>query len=181
MVSTPASPSLSPPFSFGACLPLLPSLPRNHDEAMSRLQSFPRSMHPLVLILDNVRSAYNVGSLFRTAETALLQELITCGFTPHPPHEKLKKTACRSLENVPSRHFSTTLDAVRTMKEEGFVVFAMETTSRSQCYTHVAFPEKAALVLGRDFVFFPWHVWFISDPFRSLCPSFSCHRRGTPS
>ncbi|EKU23059.1 trna rrna methyltransferase [Nannochloropsis gaditana CCMP526] len=119
---------------------------------MSRLQSFPRSMHPLVLILDNVRSAYNVGSLFRTAETALLQELITCGFTPHPPHEKLKKTACRSLENVPSRHFSTTLDAVRTMKEEGFVVFAMETTSRSQCYTHVAFPEKAALVLGNEVI-----------------------------
>lgn len=148
---------------------------------MSSLQSFPRSMHPLVLILDNVRSAYNVGSLFRTAETALLQELITCGFTPHPPHEKLKKTACRSLENVPSRHFSTTLDAVRTMKEEGYVVFAMETTSRSQCYTHVAFPEKAALVLGRNFVFFPWHVWFISDPFRSLCPSFFCHRRGTSS
>ena len=115
---------------------------------MSLLQQRALPMHPLLLILDNIRSAYNVGSLFRTAETALVQEVITCGFTPHPPHDKLKKTACRSLENVPSRHFSTTLEAVQTVKEEGYRVYAMETTSRSACYAHVAFPEKVALVLG---------------------------------
>lgn len=115
---------------------------------MSLLQQRALPMHPLLLILDNIRSAYNVGSLFRTAETALVQEVITCGFTPHPPHDKLKKTACRSLENVPSRHFATTLEAVRKVKEEGYRVYAMETTSRSECYAHVKFPEKVALVLG---------------------------------
>ncbi len=74
-------------------------------------------MHPVKLLLDNVRSAFNVGSLFRTAETALVSEVVTAGFTPHPPHAKLAKTACRSLENVPTRHFATTLEAVKTLKE----------------------------------------------------------------
>lgn len=76
-------------------------------------------MHPIKLVLDNVRSAYNVGSIFRTAETALVEEVITAGFTPHPPHAKLSKTACRSVENVPTRHFPTTLEAVKALKEVG--------------------------------------------------------------
>jgi len=49
---------------------------------------------------------------------------------------------------VPSRHFATTLEAVRKVKEEGYRVYAMETTSRSECYAHVAFPDKVAFVLG---------------------------------
>jgi len=143
---------------------------------MSLLQQRSLPMHPLLLILDNIRSAYNVGSLFRTAETALVSEVITCGFTPHPPHDKLKKTACRSIENVPSRHFDTTLEAVKKVKEEGFLVYAMETTSRSECYAHVQFPEKVALVLGRLFSLYSFIHTFIFS-FISLAhycaPSFS--------
>lgn len=65
---------------------------RNHDQAMADLEARGVTMHPLALVLDNVRSAYNVGSIFRTAETALVAEVVTAGFTPHPPHDKLKKT-----------------------------------------------------------------------------------------
>ncbi len=65
---------------------------RNHDQAMADLEARGVKMHPLALVLDNVRSAYNVGSIFRTAETALVAEVVTAGFTPHPPHDKLKKT-----------------------------------------------------------------------------------------
>ena len=90
---------------------------RNHDAAMDALKARGLTMHPVKLLLDNVRSAFNVGSLFRTAETALVAEIVTAGFTPHPPHAKLAKTACRSIENVPTRHFATTLEAVKALKE----------------------------------------------------------------
>jgi len=61
--------------------------------------------HPLHIVLDNLRSAYNVGSIFRTAETAGAAQVITCGITPHPPHDKLAKTAFSSLKYVHTRHF----------------------------------------------------------------------------
>jgi 23S rRNA (guanosine2251-2'-O)-methyltransferase len=51
-------------------------------------------------VLDNLRSAYNVGSIYRTADTARVAEVITCGYTPHPPHPKLAKTGFGALESV---------------------------------------------------------------------------------
>eukprot|EP00315_Gephyrocapsa_oceanica_P028499 CAMPEP_0185465758 /NCGR_PEP_ID=MMETSP1365-20130426/96392_1 /TAXON_ID=38817 /ORGANISM="Gephyrocapsa oceanica, Strain RCC1303" /LENGTH=504 /DNA_ID=CAMNT_0028072495 /DNA_START=89 /DNA_END=1600 /DNA_ORIENTATION=- len=67
--------------------------------------------HRVHLVLDNVRSAYNVGSIFRTADTARCAEVVTCGFTPHPPNPKLAKTAFGALESVPTRHAQSTLQA----------------------------------------------------------------------
>ena len=60
---------------------------------------------PIHLMLDNVRSAYNVGSIFRTADTARVAEVVTAGFTPHPPHPKLEKTGFSAISSVPTRHF----------------------------------------------------------------------------
>jgi tRNA G18 (ribose-2'-O)-methylase SpoU len=101
-------------------------------------------------VLDNVRSAYNVGSILRTAETAGLSEVICCGYTPTPPHDKLAKTAFGAAEAVPTRHFSSTLAAVQALKEVGYTVYAMETTSKSANYVKVSFPLKTALVLGNE-------------------------------
>jgi len=103
-----------------------------------------------VLVLDNLRSAYNVGSIFRTAETAGAAEVITCGITAHPPHPKLMKTAMQSVEVVPSRHFDDALLAIDTLKSEGYSIVAMETTSLSKKYTDVKFTGKVALVLGHE-------------------------------
>ena len=93
------------------------------------------TVHPVALVLDNLRSAFNVGSLFRTAETAALAEVVTIGITPHPPHPKLRKTAMSAAEAVPSRHFGDAVSAVARLREEGYWVVALETTSRSQLYT----------------------------------------------
>lgn len=73
---------------------------------------------------------------------------------PKTTQHQNTNTACRSLENVPSRHFATTLEAVRTLKKEGYAVYAMETTSKSQCYTHVEWAQnqKVALVLGNEVI-----------------------------
>jgi tRNA G18 (ribose-2'-O)-methylase SpoU len=106
----------------------------------------------VTLVLDNVRSAYNVGSIFRTADTACLAEVITCGFTPHPPHPKLEKTGFSTMSAVPTRHFGSTMAALSALRAEGVVhVAAMETTARSENYVATEFPRSGvAIVLGNE-------------------------------
>ncbi|KAJ1485602.1 Alpha/beta knot methyltransferase [Baffinella frigidus] len=123
---------------------------RNVDAAASDLVEKNVVPHPLVLVLDNVRSAHNVGSIFRTAETACVREIVTCGITPHPPNEKLWKTALSATHYVPTRHFESALEAVATLKSEGVCVIGMETTSRSLSYTKVDYPQPTALILGNE-------------------------------
>merc|ERR1712070_1021802 len=86
----------------------------------------------------------------RSSETARIQEIVTCGITPHPPHEKLAKTALSSIAYVETRHFDSTLEAVQTLKREGVHVIGMETTSKSRPYTQVYYPQPTALVLGNE-------------------------------
>ena len=109
-----------------------------------------RIANPVVLVLDNIRSAFNVGSMFRTGETAGVSEIVTCGITAHPPHPKLRKTALSATDSVPFRHFDDIMVAVATLREEGYTIVAMETTSRSQVYTDVDYPLKVALIVGNE-------------------------------
>jgi tRNA G18 (ribose-2'-O)-methylase SpoU len=106
--------------------------------------------HPLVLVLDNIRSAHNVGSMFRTAETARLHEVITCGITAHPPNPKLQKTALSAVEIVSSRHYEDVLQAIAILKQEGYHIVVMETTQNAQCYSEVSYPMKTAIVVGNE-------------------------------
>ena len=123
---------------------------RNTDKSALTLTTEPRKTNPIVLVLDNIRSAFNVGSMFRTGETAGVMEIITCGITATPPHPKLRKTALSAVDMVPCRHFEDTLSAIRDLKAAGFKIVVMETTSRSQIYTDIEFPEKVALVMGNE-------------------------------
>jgi len=100
---------------------------------------------PLTIVLDNVRSAFNVGSMFRTADACACAEIITTGITPHPRGsgaEKLAKSALGADRVVPSRHFATTMEAVEFLRTERpeMLLVGMETTERSVCYTDVAYP-----------------------------------------
>jgi len=107
-------------------------------------------VHPVALVLDNIRSAFNVGSMFRSAETAAAAEVVTCGITAHPPHPKLRKTALSAVEVVPSRHFEDVVQAIHALKQEGYYVVVMETTEMSKVYTETTYPPKTALVLGNE-------------------------------
>ena len=125
---------------------------RHHDEIRDRRQIF-----PLMLVLDNVRSAFNVGSLYRTADACGCQQVLTCGITPHPHGsgaEKLAKSALGAELLVPSQHFSTTREAVEYLRREHaeFEIIGMETTEKSQIYTEVdyASSRKVALILGNE-------------------------------
>ena len=126
---------------------------RNTDRAPLLMQSSatpPVAKNPIVLVLDNIRSAFNVGSMFRTGETAGVTEIITCGITCTPPHPKLRKTALSAVDAVPCRHFDDTLTAIADLKAQGYTIVVMETTAKSQVYTDVAYPAKVALVLGNE-------------------------------
>ena len=104
-----------------------------------------RPKFPVVLVLDNQRSAFNVGALFRVADTARLTGLRTCGHTAHPRHPRLDKTALGSLEYVASEQFPTTEEALQRMRSDGVPVWALETTSRSRHYARVSYPPPQAL------------------------------------
>ena len=81
---------------------------------------------PIILVLDNVRSTHNVGSIFRTADAFRIQEIIICGITATPPHKEIRKTALGATESVQWQYFKNTFDAVDRLKTKGVVVLAIE-------------------------------------------------------
>ena len=86
---------------------------------------------PIVVVLDNIRSMHNVGSVFRTADAFLVQGIYLCGFTPQPPHRDIHKTALGATETVAWKYFATTAAAVVALREAGYTVFAVEQTEGS--------------------------------------------------
>ena len=122
------------------------------------------STFPIHIVLDNVRSAYNVGSIFRSADTAGVAEVVTCGFTPHPPHPKLAKTGFGAVGQVPTRHFESTAAALQALRGAGVAIAAMETTERSVNYAQLNFPPTGvALILGNEEVGVDTEVLEICD------------------
>ncbi|MBQ38862.1 MAG: RNA methyltransferase [Gemmatimonadaceae bacterium] len=109
-----------------------------------------RPKFPVTLVLDNLRSAFNVGSIFRTADTTRLERIITCGYTAHPPHPRLDKTALGTIDYVDTAHTESTVETVADLQSQGVAVWALETTSDSLAYTEVEYPRPVALVLGNE-------------------------------
>jgi tRNA G18 (ribose-2'-O)-methylase SpoU len=132
---------------------------RNNDKSLySNRKSF-----PVILVLDNIRSAFNVGSLFRTGETGGVSEIVTVGITAHPPHPKLRKTALSSTDVVPSRHFDDIIDAIMQLKQENYSIIVLETTSQSKLYTEINYPDKVAFVVGNEITGVDVRVMDIAD------------------
>lgn len=81
---------------------------------------------PVVMVLDNVRSALNVGSVFRTADAFVVEEIILCGITAQPPHREIQKTALGATESVSWKHVDTTRNALVELKQKGFTIAGIE-------------------------------------------------------
>ena len=77
---------------------------------------------PFIIVLDNVRSHSNVGSIFRTADAFLTRAIYLCGITAQPPHREISKTALGATESVPWKHFNKTAEAVKELKEMGYII-----------------------------------------------------------
>ena len=107
---------------------------------------------PLVVILDNVRSMHNVGSVFRTADAFLISSIYLCGYTPKPPHRDIHKTALGATETVKWQYVEKTTDAIKQLKGEGYRVFAVEQVEKSIPLHEFSFEnsEKLAIIFGNE-------------------------------
>jgi 23S rRNA (guanosine2251-2'-O)-methyltransferase len=86
---------------------------------------------PIVVVMDQIRSMHNVGSVFRTADAFLINGICLCGFTPQPPHRDIHKTALGATDSVDWLYYEETADAVKALKEQGYKVYAIEQTEGS--------------------------------------------------
>jgi len=107
---------------------------------------------PLVVVLDNVRSQHNIGAVFRTADAFRLEGVVLCGICCTPPNAEIHKTALGAEETIDWTYEKNTLDAVRRLKEEGYVVYSVEQVEGSVRLADVRLDEKKkyAIVLGHE-------------------------------
>jgi 23S rRNA (guanosine2251-2'-O)-methyltransferase len=106
---------------------------------------------PIVIVLDNVRSMNNVGSVFRTADAFLLQAIYLCGVTATPPHREINKTALGATETVNWKHFPSTMDAINDLRKSGFTIYAVEQAEKSIMLDKIKpASQKIALVFGNE-------------------------------
>jgi 23S rRNA (guanosine2251-2'-O)-methyltransferase len=105
---------------------------------------------PVVVILENIRSAYNVGSVFRTADAFLLQSVYLCGYTAFPPHKEIRKTALGAEESVSWKHFKDVTEAINELKKDGYNVFAVEQAEQSISLNEFKNQGKTAVIFGNE-------------------------------
>jgi len=107
---------------------------------------------PFSVILDNVRSLNNIGSIFRTADAFLIEKMYLCGITATPPHKDIHKTALGSTESVEWQYFKNTIDAVHELKKTGYTVIAVEQTigSISLADFRIDPQNKYAFIFGHE-------------------------------
>ncbi|KQC00914.1 RNA methyltransferase [Pedobacter sp. Hv1] len=107
---------------------------------------------PVVVVLDNVRSMHNVGSVFRTADGFSIEKVVLCGITAQPPHREIEKTALGATQSVDWIHFEDTLVAIDTLREEGYQIIAIEQAENSAMLNTFkpATNQKYALIFGNE-------------------------------
>lgn len=107
---------------------------------------------PLVVVLDNVRSLHNVGSVFRTADAFLVEAVYLCGITSTPPHAEIHKTALGAENTVEWKYSEDTHTALDELKAQGYIIFAIEQAKGSTMLTELELDpaQKYAVVLGNE-------------------------------
>lgn len=107
---------------------------------------------PLIVVVDNVRSLFNVGSIFRTSDAYLVEAIYLCGLTSTPPHAEIHKSALGAEESVDWQYYENTADAIRQLKENGYAVWSVEQTEGSVMLSDIFIEKnkKYAVVLGNE-------------------------------
>lgn len=107
---------------------------------------------PIVVVLDNIRSLNNVGSVFRSCDALRVAKIYLCGITPTPPHRDIRKTALGAEEAVPWEYFENTREAVDSLRKKGYKLFAIEQTDNSTMLHKFSFDkgEKVAIIFGNE-------------------------------
>lgn len=103
------------------------------------------------IVLDNLRSAFNVGSIFRSADGAgSVEKIYLCGITADSDNPKLEKTALGALETVDSEHYDTTIDAITELKDRNIPIFSVELTDDAKNFQEIEYPKELAIILGHE-------------------------------
>jgi len=120
-------------------------------QRLSREKLHTAERFPIYGMLDNIRSLYNVGSIFRTSDGGLIRKLLLCGYTPHPPRKEIEKTALGATETVPWQHFRSIHEGIAAVRSEGAKLCVLEQTNSSIPYYAVR-PEDfpICLVVGNE-------------------------------
>ncbi|CAM3461397.1 RNA methyltransferase [Flavobacterium longum] len=107
---------------------------------------------PITIVLDDVRSGHNIGSVFRTADAFLLEKICLCGITATPPNKEIYKTALGATETVAWEHFPSVTDAILKLKQQSIKVFAVEQVESAVMLQdfQINGDEKYALVFGNE-------------------------------
>jgi tRNA G18 (ribose-2'-O)-methylase SpoU len=106
---------------------------------------------PVVVVLNSIRSAYNVGSIFRTSDGAMIEKLYLCGYTPYPPQKEVLKTALGAHESVGWEHADDPAELILKLKKQGFKIVALEQTNKS--FPHYNVPPDdfpICLIVGNE-------------------------------
>ena len=106
----------------------------------------------LTVVLDNIRSLNNIGSVFRTSDAFRVDEILLCGITATPPHVEIHKTALGAEDSMSWKYYEDTLSAINELKEKNYTVFAIEQTENSTLLTDLSLDEnqKYAIILGHE-------------------------------
>jgi len=121
-----------------------------HRKSLDEFIHSPKT--PIIIVLDNVRSLNNVGSVFRTADAFLVEAVYLCGITGKPPHKDIEKTALGATESVSWKYFEKTIDAVNELKQNDFMVYAIE-QAESAIMLNNFMPsrkQKIAFIFGNE-------------------------------
>jgi tRNA G18 (ribose-2'-O)-methylase SpoU len=107
---------------------------------------------PITIVLDNVRSQHNIGSVFRTADAFRLEGIYLCGITATPPHREIHKTALGATESVSWEYREETVQAIRELRESGYMIYSVEQTEGAVLLDQVKLSgkQKYALVFGHE-------------------------------
>jgi 23S rRNA (guanosine2251-2'-O)-methyltransferase len=119
---------------------------------------------PVVLLMENIRSMHNIGSVFRTADAFLAEAIYLCGYTPRPPHRDIHKTALGATETVAWKYAESASEAVLMLKREGYRIVAVEQVEGSIPLQDFSFREagKIVLIFGNE-------VQGVSESLLELC------------
>lgn len=107
---------------------------------------------PFVVVLDNVRSLNNIGSVFRTCDAFLVSCIYLCGITATPPHKDIHKTALGATDSVTWKYYKETKTAIQELKSEGYIILSVEQTGNSKMLNEYKIDKKRkyALIFGHE-------------------------------
>ena len=120
-------------------------LGRKSVEEFKRSEKF-----PLIVVLENIRSAYNVGSVFRTADAFLIEAIYIVGYSAKPPHKEIRKTALGAEDTVSWKYFKTSAEAIEDLRKENYKLYAVEQVKDSISLEKFSIDIKLAVIFGNE-------------------------------